>query len=136
MKRFPDPRAGAVERLHSPAEIVDAGLCIGCGSCAAAHPSAEMAWDKDGFRKPAGPRDWYHAPSEFIAHHCPFAPAAANEDHIAAERFGSAPAVNRAIGRFEAAYVGHALDDGYRPDGSSGGLTSWVAAELLRSGAV
>jgi coenzyme F420-reducing hydrogenase beta subunit len=136
MKRFPDPRSEAAERLFSPAEIVDAGLCIGCGSCAAAQPSAAMAWDKDGFRKPAGPREWYEAPSEFIAHHCPFAPAAANEDQIAEQRFGSAPAANPAIGRFEAAYVGHAVEEGYRPEGSSGGLTSWVAAELLRSGAV
>ena len=136
MKRFPDPRQDSAGRLHSPAEIVRSGLCIGCGSCAAAHPAAEMRWDEDGFLKPAGPADWYEAPSEFISQHCPFAPAAANEDAIAEERFGSAATSDAAIGRFEAAYVGHAAEDSFRPAGSSGGLTNWAAAELLRTGAV
>jgi coenzyme F420-reducing hydrogenase beta subunit len=136
MKRFPDPRQDSAEPLYSPAEIVRSGLCIGCGSCAAAHPSAEMQWDESGFLKPVGPEDWYEAPSEFISRHCPFAPAAANEDVIAAERFGSAPGADAAIGRFEAAYVGHVAEYRFRAAGSSGGLTNWVAGELLRTGAV
>ena len=136
MQRFPDPRGEPAERLISPAEMVRSGLCIGCGSCAAAHPSATMRWDRDGFLKPAGPADWYEAPSEHATAHCPFSPAAANEDVIAAERFPTAAASDPAIGRFEAAYVGHVAEDAFRPNGSSGGLTSWVAAELLRTGAV
>jgi coenzyme F420-reducing hydrogenase beta subunit len=136
MKRFPDPRLEGAERLYSPAEIVRSGLCIGCGSCAAANPSAGMQWDKDGFLKPHGSREWYEAPSEFISASCPFSPGAANEDAIAAERFPSAPAAHPAIGRFEAAYVGHAAENPFRSTGSSGGLTSWVGAELLRQGLV
>jgi coenzyme F420-reducing hydrogenase beta subunit len=136
MLRSPDPRGASAQRLYSPAEIVRSGLCVGCGSCAAAHPTASMRWDKSGFLKPAGPEEWYEAPSERVTHHCPFSPAAANEDRIAAERFPTAPSTDASIGRFEAAYVGHAIEDGFRPNGSSGGLTSWVAAELLRGGAV
>jgi coenzyme F420-reducing hydrogenase beta subunit len=136
MQRFPDPRGKSVERLYSPAEIVRSGLCIGCGSCAAANPAAAMVWDRHGFLKPAAPRDWYEAPSEYVTHQCPFAPGAANEDRIAVARFPTAPAQDPAIGRFEAAYVGHVAEDGFRPRGSSGGLTSWVAAELLRTGLV
>src|SRR4051794_40962374 len=136
MKRFPAPRLGGAGRLYSPAEIVRSGLCIGCGSCAAAHPSADMRWDDDGFLKPTGPDDWYEAPSEFISQHCPFGPSAANEEVIATERFGSAAASDAAIGRFEAAYVGHSAEEAFRPAGSSGGLTNWVAGELLRTGMV
>ena len=33
------------------------------------------------------------------------------------------------IGRFEAAYVGQVAEKPFRLNGSSGGLTSWVAAE-------
>jgi len=136
MQRFPDPRGESAERLYSPAEIVRSGLCVGCGSCAAAQGSADMRWDRNGFLKPAGPRDWYEVPSEFVTRHCPMAPGAANEDRIAAARFPTAPASDASIGRFEAAYVGRVSSDGFWQRGSSGGLTSWVAAELLRTGAI
>ena len=136
MKRCPDPRVESAGRLHSPAEIVRSGLCIGCGGCVAADPRASMQWDKSGFLKPAGPAEWYEAPSECVAQSCPFSPDTANEDSIAAGRFASAAAHDAAIGSFEAAYVGHASEDPFRPQGSSGGLTSWAAAELLRTGMV
>ena len=95
-----------------------------------------MRWNRHGFMVPHGNEGWANAPSERFSHQCPFSPAAADEDQIAAERFASAPAADPRIGRFEAAYVGHAAEDPFRRNGSSGGLTSWVAAELLRTGAV
>lgn len=109
-----------------PRDMARAGLCVGCGGCA-----ERMAWDRDGFMKPVAG----HTPPNF-AQQCPFSPEAPNEDEIAAERFPAAPVSDRRIGRFEAAYVGHAKEDPFRAGGSSGGLTSWVAAELLRTGAV
>jgi len=91
-----------------------------------------MRWDRDGFLKPeAGTR----VPESF-AQQCPFSPLAPNEDDIAAERFAGTNAVDPRIGRFEAVYVGHVCEAGFRPNASSGGLTSWVAAELLRTSAV
>jgi coenzyme F420-reducing hydrogenase beta subunit len=95
-----------------------------------------MAWDRDGFLKPHGPSDWYERPSDAFSSQCPVSPAAANEGEIANERFAGSASTDPRIGRFEAAYVGHAVEDPFRRNGSSGGLTSWVAAELLRSGAV
>jgi coenzyme F420-reducing hydrogenase beta subunit len=92
-----------------------------------------MGWDHEGFLKP---EVLTATPPEQFSHQCPFSPAAANEDSIAAERFAGAPHADARIGRFEAAYVGHAIDDPFRRNGSSGGLTNWVAAELLRTGAV
>jgi coenzyme F420-reducing hydrogenase beta subunit len=136
MQPFPDPRASGADRLVSPGEVVRSGLCIGCGSCAANRPEAAMRWDRDGFLKPEGPAGWYETPSEDFSRQCPFSPVATNEDAIALERFDAAPHADRRIGRFEAAYVGHAAEAPFRPLGSSGGLTSWVAAELLRTGAV
>jgi coenzyme F420-reducing hydrogenase beta subunit len=120
MRRSPEPQL-------SPQRMAKAGLCIGCGSCA-----QRMRWDKDGFLKP----DPVSPLPAGFAHQCPFSPEAPNEDAIAAERFGTAPSTDPRIGRFEAAYVGHAIEDPFRRNGSSGGLTSWVAAELLRTGAV
>jgi coenzyme F420-reducing hydrogenase beta subunit len=117
MRRSPD---------LNPAGMARAGLCIGCGSCA-----ERMRWDKNGFLKPVG-----GAPPATFAQQCPFSPAAPNEDEIADSRFPDAPTADPRIGRFEAAYVGHAVEDPFRRNGSSGGLTNWVAAELLRTGAV
>jgi coenzyme F420-reducing hydrogenase beta subunit len=135
MRHFPDPTNAAADRLVSPEEVVRSGLCIGCGSCAGCG-SAKMDWDRDGFMKPNGPGEWAATPSESFSLQCPFSPAAPSEDEIAAERFAAASNADPAIGRFEAAYVGHALEDPFRRNGSSGGLTSWVAAELLQTGAV
>lgn len=95
-----------------------------------------MRWDRYGQLKPHGPRDWYAARSEKFARQCPFSPAADDEDRIASERFPRAGRRDEALGRFEKAYVGHVAEDGWRAEGSSGGLVSWVAADLLRSGSI
>src|SRR5690242_379879 len=136
MRPFPDPRADPAGRLVAPAEIVRSGLCIGCGSCVAGSAAGRMQWDAHGFLTPQGPAEWLERPSDTFSRQCPFSPAAADEDQIAAERFPAAPNADGRIGRFEAAYVGHAAETPFRPNGSSGGLTSWVAAELLRTGAI
>ena len=81
-----------------------------------------MAWDRNGFLKPAGSENWLEAPSEYLTLNCPFSPAAADEDVIAKERFATAVARDTRIGRFEAAYVGHSVQDPFRIQGSSGGL--------------
>jgi coenzyme F420-reducing hydrogenase beta subunit len=98
--------------------------------------SAKIRWDRHGFLKPTGDDHWLEAPSTYTTEHCPFSPAAADEDTISAERFPRASSSDPALGRFEAAYVGHVAEQEFRMRGSSGGITTWVAAELLRTGAV
>jgi coenzyme F420-reducing hydrogenase beta subunit len=95
-----------------------------------------MDWDGEGQLRPAGPAPWMHARTERFARLCPFSPAAATEDEIGTERFGAAGAADPWIGRYRAAYVGYAAEHGFRDQGSSGGMVSWVAAELLRHGLV
>ena len=109
------------------------GLCIGCGACAAGEPRAIMRWDRYGQLKPDGPAHWYRRRDPAFSAICPFAPAAVDEDAIAAERFGAAPGSDPLIGRFEQAYVGHVAEEEFRSDGSSGGMVNWVASELLRT---
>ena len=123
-------------RALAPRDIVRSGLCIGCGGCAADEPRAKMAWDAFGQLKPVGPADWYAAPTTNFAARCPFSPAAVNEDVIATERLPRAPHADARIGRYEHAGVGHVAEGSFRADGSSGGMVSWVANELLRTGQV
>jgi coenzyme F420-reducing hydrogenase beta subunit len=130
--RPPDPPA------LSRAEVVRAGLCIGCGACAAADgdSGAGMALDHHGLYRPEGPPGWLARPSATLARTCPFSPAAADETALAAARFPAAPHRDDRLGRFEAAYVGHAAEPGLRDGGSSGGMVTWVAAALLDAGLV
>jgi coenzyme F420-reducing hydrogenase beta subunit len=119
----------------SPRDVIDSALCIGCGACAAGG-AAEMRWDANGFLKPSGPKAWRDRPSEPFSQTCPFSPLAADEDAIAAERFPAAAVHDKRIGRFERAYVGSVAEGEWRARGSSGGMVSWVAGELLRIGEI
>lgn len=118
----------------TPAAIVRAGLCIGCGSCAgqASAREVDMRFDAHGLLRPQGPPEWLRTGPPQFAATCPFSPAAADEDRLAAELFPQAPRHAASVGRYRAAYVGHVAEQDFRLRGSSGGLVSWVANELLR----
>jgi coenzyme F420-reducing hydrogenase beta subunit len=122
----------------SPRDMVTSGLCTGCGACVSqAEPGlAELRWGDDGQLKPFGAEPWYGGKTEAFSRICPFSPTARNEDQIAEARFPLAANSDPLVGRFDAAYVGHAAETGFRERGSSGGMVSWVAAELLRRGLV
>lgn len=93
-----------------------------------------MALDRHGNYLPVLPSGWTARRSERFARTCPFSAAAPNEDELAAGLFPDAPVRDGAAGRFRAAYVGAVAEGDYRARGSSGGVASWVLAELLRRG--
>ncbi len=121
-----------------PEAMVRAGLCIGCGACVAQSgvPGARMRMDRDGLLRPAGPPGWSEDAVPRFERTCPFSPAADDEDRIAAELFPHAGLHDAATGRFAAAYVGHAGEGAFRAEGSSGGMATWLAAQLLREGMI
>jgi coenzyme F420-reducing hydrogenase beta subunit len=126
--------------LYSPRDIVQSGLCIGCGICVAQARNhgnfASMEFDKYGQLKPLGPRQWYNQPTEEFSAVCPFSPVAANENSIAARVFPDVPLNNVSLGRYNTNFVGYVAEDNFRKQGSSGGMVSWVASELLQKGLV
>lgn len=95
-----------------------------------------MELDLYGEYKPTGSAEWLRTPSEEFARICPFSPAARNEDELAAENFPVAQYHDPLIGRYETSYVGYVAEEDFRAWGSSGGMVSWVATELLRQGLV
>ena len=118
-------------------DILDSGLCIGCGVCIGEGADARMDLDRYGQMRPVGPEGWMrNGQDPAFPNLCPFSPFAENEDDLAASLFPSASHSHSLLGRYEAAYVGHAEEGNYRASGSSGGLVSWVAAELLDRGMV
>lgn len=124
--------------LVSPAEIVSSGLCVGCGACVAeaGGACARMSWDRNGQLKPSGPPEWLRRRTRDFSALCPSSPLAADEDELARAMFPGTQHGDPLIGHFEAAYVGHASEGDFRANGSSGGMVSWVAGELLRKGLV
>lgn len=130
----PAPAADA-PRL-APGAVLHAGLCVGCGSCVA-QPGPHrrrMAWDRDGQLEPAGPRADLARPDAQLARICPSSPWAANEDELARDLFPRAGHVDPLVGRYDGAFVGAVAEGRFREQGSSGGMVSWVAGELLRRG--
>lgn len=132
----------------TPDSIVRSGLCIGCGSCVAQSRSEQparfarnseaprMRLDAHGELKPQGPAAWLRQGPAAFSRTCPFSPAARNETELAANLFPGAVHDDLLVGRFDAAYVGHADEENFRAQGSSGGMVSWTAAALLRAGLV
>ena len=119
-------------------EVIGSGLCIGCGSCVAGARArgAGLDFDRDGQLKPIGPAAFLEEKSPALARLCPFSPHARNEDELAAALYPAAPQIDPRFGRYDGAYVGHVAEGEFRASGSSGGLVSWVAAELFRLGLV
>lgn len=122
--------------LLSRQDMLDSGLCIGCGVCV--HPRSEtrMDFDRHGQMRPTGRSRWLRDPDPGFETLCPFSPFAANEDELATRHFQDSQDTHALLGRYETAYVGHADEGEYRATGSSGGLVTWMAAELLSLGMV
>ncbi len=114
----------------NPLKVVNSGLCIGCGSCAA-QGGHGMAFDRHGLLKPTG----QGPDQDSFARTCPFSPNAANEDELAGELYPDAPR-HETVGRFLSAHVGYVMAGGFRDHGSSGGMVSWVLDELMARGLI
>ncbi|WP_162244053.1 Coenzyme F420 hydrogenase/dehydrogenase, beta subunit C-terminal domain [Pseudorhodoferax sp. Leaf265] len=115
-------------------DVVRGGYCVGCGACAAvADPPVAMKFDRFARYTPERVSAARGTASEQV---CPFL-AGPNEDVLAAQQFGELGGGHDArLGWYQGLYAGHALERRHRDEGSSGGLTSWLLAELLHRGLV
>jgi coenzyme F420-reducing hydrogenase beta subunit len=121
------------DRIH--AQVVDGGFCIGCGICAHISPRYKMNMDDFGTYKPVVADPAAERADEAFQV-CPFGASTTNEDQIGAKYFEGACDYTEGLGFHQEIFAGYATEDSFRKNGSSGGLVSWIASELLRSGAV
>lgn len=113
-------------------QVLKAGACVGCGGCAFA-AGGQMVLNAQGFYTPQ--LNGAETNPE-LASACPFLAPDLNED-VLADRF--LPIVAQRdykIGKHDAVFAAHAEEGSFRRAGSSGGIGSWFAAELLRRGLV
>lgn len=110
--------------------------CIGCGACAFVAP--------DAFKMKLGSNGQIHATThsddpnlhDIVARVCPFSDYAFNEDVHSHRLFTSLPHHHPALGRFINCYAGRVQDLNIYSKSSSGGITRWLLAEMLKQGIV
>lgn len=115
---------------HTIREVVDGGMCVGCGGCSIRTGGAiPVRLGRLGLYQAdlgaAGPEQV--AAADLV---CPFSDSSADEDEIAAVRYGDLPSDPR-LGRYRSIFAGRLTDDDQAVESSSGGLTSWFLCELL-----
>lgn len=117
-----------IEKLN---RIISGGYCIGCGACAAMYPDhITMAFDQYGMYQPQIRGGMSAAKAGAVLKVCPFSDEGPNEDELAVKLFPEAKP-DQQLGRYSALYAGYAAESEFRAKGSSGGMVSWILAELL-----
>lgn len=117
-------------------QVIQGGYCVGCGACTQGLGDAavRISLDEDGMlraflREPKPTSSTDASPSPTC---CPFADDSPDEDTLGHDLFGTAGQHDQHLGYFRGTYVGYAMEEPYRNQGSSGGLGSWILAELLK----
>lgn len=115
--------------------VIDSGVCVGCGACAVVDSAVTMSRDEFG----AMQADISSVPVDALKHLssvCPFSDEAANEDAISDELFSGLEKFDRRVGKYLNIQAGRVVNGEDVVRSSSGGLTSWLCIELLRNGLV
>lgn len=120
---------------HTIEDVIARGMCVGCGACGVASGGAikitlgrRRSYEADASEAPA-------AAIRAGSRVCPFSDESRNEDAIARDRFAGL-AYDERIGYYSTLRAARVTDLERLMGSSSGGLTSWVAEELLRRGKV
>lgn len=124
-----------MKNLFSPREIINSGLCIGCGVCVAQSrdESAVIRFDSFGNLKPFASDKWMAQISERFSRTCPFSPAGRSENYLASVNFPEAQGNHPSIGLYRSNFIGWVIEKNFRANGSSGGMVTWMATELLKN---
>lgn len=122
-----------MEKLN---KIISGGYCIGCGLCAYTAPEkVRMEFDRFGMLQPEGIADLDDEQVSAILQVCPFSDASRNEDEHAARLYPDTKRDER-FGHYAYLFAGHVAEGEFRGRGSSGGMVSWILAELLEKNLV
>lgn len=119
--------------------VVNNGYCIGCGACASIKNSPiNIKFDK--FLKLQASiekNDKDKNPAYSVLTVCPFSDKSINEDEIGENLFKKENKnYDNNIGYFSETFAGFVNEEGYRKNGSSGGMVTWTLVELFKNGLI
>ncbi|RYM93677.1 Coenzyme F420 hydrogenase/dehydrogenase, beta subunit C-terminal domain [Bifidobacterium animalis] len=111
-------------------QVIEGNYCIGCGVCPFLDTNLSISFNENGEYQAVQSVDSVTSPADMI---CPFANSSLNEDTLGKELFSKQNGIrhNDEIGYYLKTYVGYAISDGFRDRGSSGGMVSWIIAQLF-----
>lgn len=114
--------------------VINGGFCVGCGACAVLDASPmRISLNAYGQYQALPVRTLTAAESpSSVSRVCPFSNNIPNEDDIAERLFGKHCGHHPRIGYHLKCYAGYVVEEDFHAMGSSGGLGSWLAVELLR----
>lgn len=112
-------------------EVIKNNYCVGCGVCEFSNEnSISVSRNEFGAMKAKiiDEKKINNDPDLV----CPFSSKAPNENYYSKKYFSHANNSNEHLGRFIATYAGHVSESDFRKNGSSGGVSSWLAIELFK----
>lgn len=115
-------------------KVRDGGYCVGCGACALpGGPGGKMRLTPYGEYEPDLADATSPSPLEKT---CPFLAPELDENHLAQTFLDGRQQFSRELGYYSSIFAAHVEEGEWRAHGSSGGIVSWLAAELLRTGQI
>jgi coenzyme F420-reducing hydrogenase beta subunit len=112
-------------------QVIASGMCVGCGTCAHARPDLYTIEMTPAGHWNAKSKGLEQDPS--LSRLCPMSGDSRNETQIAAQLYPELPEDSQ-IGRYRGTFAAHVAEGDFRAAGGSGGLVSWILAELFRRG--
>lgn len=110
-------------------KVISGGYCIGCGACAVQDDRISIQENTIGLPQASLVHDSKHSSV------CPFG-AVVSEDEIAKSLYAVNGRYDKRVGFYINNYVGFVVESQYRENASSGGMVSWVLAELFKRGEI
>lgn len=115
-------------------KVVDGDYCVGCGSCAYLSQTS-MKINEYGEYIPQ--LDLMEdADIKQLEFACPFLNPEQDETVIAKNLYHKEASYDETLGYYIDIFAGYVQEKNFRKNGTSGGMTSWIAVELLKRGLV
>lgn len=110
-------------------KVISGGYCIGCGACAVQNESISIRENTIGLPQASSSQE------SKDSNVCPFG-TVVSEDEIAKPLYAASGNYDERVGFYINNYVGYVAEAEYRKNASSGGMVSWVLAELFNKGEI
>lgn len=114
-------------------KVLDGDFCVGCGACAYVYGTS-MDLNEHGFFRPHESVSSGDTVKQDKV--CPMSFPSWDENFLAEHFIGATQFSDEKLGKYDRVFAAHVSEGQYRSSGSSGGIGSWLPAELLSKNAI